>query len=307
MRVNAFTEIDIHLLLRGFLTCQRCRKPLSGSGSRGNGSVYYYYHCQSVILCQERFQAETSNEIFVKQLSKIAINAPIIDYYCQIIRTTLQTDNKRQEQEFKGIQTDIDKYYQRIRNAWSMRLDDGFTAEEFKDIKTDLLKKIEELERRKTKLLSTKDNYLEYLSYGEEIIKNIATRYITASPVGKKRIIGSIFPEKLIFSENQLRTAEPDNTVQSGPSPPKTRKGRKYLRPFRLCAQNWNVCGSEYQLLMKIACQVLVKDFLHREISPLWLTSYYILPIMANIAISRKSLPNFQIKSAIMSITIHYI
>ncbi len=47
VRVNAFTEIDIHLPLRGFLICQRCGKPLSGSGSRGNGGVYYYYHCQS--------------------------------------------------------------------------------------------------------------------------------------------------------------------------------------------------------------------------------------------------------------------
>jgi hypothetical protein len=49
-----------------------------------------------------------------------------------------------------------------------MRLDDEFTAEEFKEIKTDLLKKMEELESRKRKLLSTKDDYLEYLSHGED-------------------------------------------------------------------------------------------------------------------------------------------
>lgn len=117
----------------------------------------------------------------------IAVNAPIIDYYCQIIRTALQTDNKKQEQELRTIQTYIDKYYQRIQNARSMRLDDEFTADEFKDIRTDLIKKIEELEKRKTKLLSTKDNYLEYLSYGGEIIKNIAARYITAPPIGKNK------------------------------------------------------------------------------------------------------------------------
>jgi hypothetical protein len=60
------------------------------------------------------------------------------------------------------------------------------------------------------KLLSTKDEYLEYLSQGGEIMKNIATRYIAAFPIGKKQIIGSIFPEKLIFSENKLRTTEPN-------------------------------------------------------------------------------------------------
>jgi hypothetical protein len=31
-----------------------------------------------------------------------------------------------------------------------------------------------------------------------------------ASPIGKKQIIGSIFPEKLIFSENKLPTVKPN-------------------------------------------------------------------------------------------------
>ena len=81
---------------------------------------------------------------------------------------------------------------------------------EFSEIKADLTKKIEELEKKKTKLLSTNDNYQEYLSQGGEIMKNIATRYISASPIGKKQIIGSIFAEKLIFSENKFRTTEPN-------------------------------------------------------------------------------------------------
>jgi hypothetical protein len=89
-RVNAFTEIDEHLPLRGFLICPRCGRQISGSGSKGNGGIYYYYHCQSVKLCKERFQVEIANEAFVKQLSQMATNAPIIDYYCQLIRTSLE-------------------------------------------------------------------------------------------------------------------------------------------------------------------------------------------------------------------------
>ncbi|WP_223233451.1 hypothetical protein [Chitinophaga sp. CF418] len=40
--------------------------------------------------------------------------------------------------------------------------------------------------------------------------KKIAARYIAASPIGKKQIIGSIFAEKLIFSENKFRTTAPN-------------------------------------------------------------------------------------------------
>lgn len=71
-------------------------------------------------------------------------------------------------------------------------------------IKSDLTNKVEELEKKKTKLLSTNDNYQEYLSQGGEIMRNIANRYIIASPIGKKQIIGPIFAEKLIFSENNF-------------------------------------------------------------------------------------------------------
>jgi site-specific DNA recombinase len=58
--------------------------------------------------------------------------------------------------------------------------------------------------------LPTNDNYQEYFSQGGEIIKNIANRYATASPIGRKQIIDSIFAEKLIFSENKFRTTEPN-------------------------------------------------------------------------------------------------
>jgi hypothetical protein len=90
-----------------------------------------------------------------------------------------------------------------------LRLDDEFTAEEFKEIKSDVTKKIEDIEKKKTKLLSTSDNYQEYLSQGGEIMKKIVTRYVSASPMGKKQIIGSIFAEKLIFSD-KFRTTEPN-------------------------------------------------------------------------------------------------
>ncbi|WP_245901808.1 hypothetical protein [Chitinophaga ginsengisoli] len=65
--------------------CPRCGRLLSRSGSKGNGGIYYYYHCQSVKVCKERFRGDTANEAFVRQLGQIAVNAPIIDYYCQII------------------------------------------------------------------------------------------------------------------------------------------------------------------------------------------------------------------------------
>lgn len=81
-----------------------------GSGTRTEViRNYYYYHCQSVKLRKERFRAEAAKEAFMKQPSQIAIIAPIIDYYCQLIKTSLQKDTKSQEQELKEILYNMDK------------------------------------------------------------------------------------------------------------------------------------------------------------------------------------------------------
>jgi site-specific DNA recombinase len=69
-------------------------------------------------------------------------------------------------------------------------------------------------------------------------MKNIATRYIAASPIGKKQIIGSIFPEKLIFSENKLRITKPNVILELisrpvvGSEEEKKEKAGDNLRPF---------------------------------------------------------------------------
>jgi len=62
-----------------------------------------------VKLRKERFRAEAAKEAFMKQPSQIAIIAPIIDYYCQLIKTSLQKDTKSQEQELKEILYNMDK------------------------------------------------------------------------------------------------------------------------------------------------------------------------------------------------------
>jgi site-specific DNA recombinase len=65
VRVDAKYTITENLPLRGFLVCKVCGNHLTGSGSKGNGGVYYYYHCSSAGRCKERFKASDANEAFI--------------------------------------------------------------------------------------------------------------------------------------------------------------------------------------------------------------------------------------------------
>ncbi len=70
---NKLEEIS----LRGFLLCPRCNRVLTGSGSRGNGGMYFYYHCTGG--CKERVKAPIVNEAFEKLLRKVSTNEKMLD------------------------------------------------------------------------------------------------------------------------------------------------------------------------------------------------------------------------------------
>lgn len=73
------------LPLRGYLLCQRCGRPLTGSASHGNGGKYYYYHCQASLGCKERFKAEEANKSFLKYLQTFKTKEEILDLYLLIM------------------------------------------------------------------------------------------------------------------------------------------------------------------------------------------------------------------------------
>jgi site-specific DNA recombinase len=58
------------LPLRGFLTCAKCGKTLTGSASKGRSARYYYYHCKG--SCNERFKAPEANEQFYNLLRTVS-------------------------------------------------------------------------------------------------------------------------------------------------------------------------------------------------------------------------------------------
>ena len=55
---------------------------------------------------------------------------------------------------------------------------------------------------------------MEYLRFGMFFLTNPYQHYNAATLEGKQKILGSIFPEKLIFAENSYRTAESNEIIE---------------------------------------------------------------------------------------------
>ncbi len=201
---------DEHLPLRGFLVCKQCGRPITGSGSKGNGGTYYYYHCQSGTLCKERFRASDAHEQFRKELYKIVTKRDVLELYLTLLEQSLKDNSADNSKKVKETEAAIEKLKQRLQNAQSLMLDAELSAAEYKDIRNKLLPEVDGLERQKLELLTDEDDYLQYVQSGGAILVNVLKHYDDGDLAVKQRIIGSIFSEKLIFDKNEYRTTEPN-------------------------------------------------------------------------------------------------
>ena len=199
------------LPLRGFLECKSCGARLTGSASKGNGGYYFYYHC--TIKCKERFSATVANEIFVKELEKITANKQSILLFKEIIKDYCKQTNKDKNNNQKEIIEAIEKNQLRIKNAQQLMLDGELSAADYREIKDRYEPEIRTFESNKSQLKLQDSNLMEYVNNATKLLQNLPQYYVSASLPVKQKIIGSIYPEKIIFENNTYRTTNMNEAV----------------------------------------------------------------------------------------------
>jgi len=192
------------LPLRGFLMCPQCGKNLSGSASKGNGGKYFYYHCRGG--CKERVRADIVNQELQNNLSTISANKNVINYYYKAMMDLFKSRSKDKNQTLRKFQEEINVNQERLDNAQQMRLDKEIEAKEYQEIKNRYEKTISHLTREKIKIAEVDSDYQQYLDFGFHVLANLDKYYGQADVQAKQQMVGLIYPEKLIFENNQCRT-----------------------------------------------------------------------------------------------------
>ncbi len=198
--------------LRGFLLCKKCRGKLTASASKGRNAHYLYYHCTP--KCGERFHADEANMLFAAELKKIAINKATLNLGNVILKNMYNAGGTSSMDSIERIKSDITKKKERLTNAQSLLLDGTLDSADYKEIKGKLEPEIRALES-KINNLSTESNDLDQmLEFGTQFLGNLDQFYITGDLTARQHIIGSMFPEKLIFENKTFRTAQPNPLLQ---------------------------------------------------------------------------------------------
>ena len=208
---SKYTTKREELPLRGFLTCPKCGKNLTGSASKGRNGKFFYYHCNRG--CGERQKARELNVNFVAILELLRFNKNGIGLLGEVLKQELKLNSKDTKMEVSKINYEIQKQNTRLKNARELMLDGELSAKEYKEMKVEIEEELRALTRLQYQLTLTDENLSEQIDFCVALLSNIDQIYNVADIEAKQQIIGSVFPEKLIFEKNKCRTATIEDAV----------------------------------------------------------------------------------------------
>lgn len=190
--------------LRGLLQCPKCQSSWTGSGSRGNGGTYFYYHCQNG--CKERVKAEEANLVFSDYLKSFQVHPEVSNLYMAIMEDIFKTKEGDRDKEIGRFQKTLAELESKLLKIDEMYVDRELEKDSYQRMKVSTKDEIQRLQSQISRLKSTDTNFMKYSRYGMSLLGNLDFHYQQSSPYVRKKLLGSIFTGKLVFENGKYRT-----------------------------------------------------------------------------------------------------
>ncbi|KAF0141785.1 MAG: resolvase domain-containing protein [Stygiobacter sp.] len=211
---NYSKSVDIteEQIQKGFLLCKRCGRVLMASTSSGNGGKYNYYHCIS--SCGERVRAEKVNLALLGELQKINIRPEVLELFQMILEENLCKNAGERKIKISAIEKSIAEVENQLLQIDKEHyLSKTIPVDSYNRLKESLNKNLNTLSAKKFDLDS--GNLLkEFPNLDHNILSNLPFFFKKADVGTKREIIGSIFPEKLVFDSDSYRTIKRNSVLE---------------------------------------------------------------------------------------------
>lgn len=191
------------LPLRGFLLCPECGKILTGSASKGRNKYYSYYHCFDGCTC--RFSADAVNDCLIYELKKYIPRPEAIDVYKVVLTESWYSQTAPLLNDRKELLARVAQVEDKIAYIEELVSSKQLAPADFRDMKS---KYAEQLERLKARLAAREEDQdmPGLLDAGIDNLLKLDYIYQDGEIEKKREIIGSMYPEKLTFDGERLRT-----------------------------------------------------------------------------------------------------
>lgn len=190
----------------------RCGRTLTASSAVGNGGKYYYYHCTKG--CKERHKSDDTHHAFEVWLNDISIRPEIASLYLGIVEDVFKTNEGDREADIKKLKGQVDKNLEMMDKAARKLVNDELDKAEYNLLKEMLFKENAELRYKISELKAAENGYREYCRFGFSLLSNLGQYYKAANIENQQKMLGLIFPEKLVFFNHTFQTKEPSELLR---------------------------------------------------------------------------------------------
>lgn len=196
--------VDDNIPLRGFLVCPNCGRMLTASASKGRNQYYYYYHCSSD--CGVRFKANEVNDRMVDEIRKYVQPLPRLQLYKEVILNVFKAKTQAHHNEVRQLKIQLEDANKRLSKARELLLCGDIEADDYRVIKAESEERINRLEVKLKTSVTDTTNIEPLWDKAISSISQLDVLYENGTVTQKRKIIGSMFPEKLTFDGFQHRT-----------------------------------------------------------------------------------------------------
>ncbi len=208
---TTYSRINNAYPLRGHLVCPQCGKMLTGSSAEGNGGKYFYYHCTKG--CKERHKSEAMHSYFNEWLHTIKMDDGMAALYLAVMEDIYKTNEGDRDKEIKKLHTKKAENTALLKNT-AMGLAKGEVDKfVYNVVREKVNEEGREIERKISEYEKMDSGYKEYCKFGISLLNNLNEYYTAASLDNKLKMIGLIFPEKLVYSNKGFQTTKPSEIL----------------------------------------------------------------------------------------------
>ena len=202
--------------LLGFLYCPLCsNKPMRASSPKGRNRKYDYYHCDTKNKCRcKNFPVDVVHRSVFNTLASFKIKTEVLHLYYQILTDVFKADEKEKETEITYIERELRRYESMSDEADDKYISGKLVDKVYNKSKERYGTSIYELKEKLQHLTMQDGNIKTYLGFGLSLLADLPKYFEEAGFYTKRKIIGSIFPDKLIFDGEKNRTTKTNQFIE---------------------------------------------------------------------------------------------
>lgn len=191
--------------LRNYLICGVCGQNLNGSKSRGrSGAKYAYYHCRK--RCPTYVPEPLVDQRFVELLASLTVGDNIIELFAEILKDVYGKNEKEMQSKILRLLKEKEELNSMIENAEDRLVRNDISSDTCDRISKRLNNQLMNINNEIEQLKEKKDNPVNYLSKARQVLSSLDQLYLTLPYELKRVLVCSIFPEKVIVSNEECRT-----------------------------------------------------------------------------------------------------